>query len=826
MKFEFFLTDIDYFDIGEKDYIRLWGRSGNKIVCLLDNCEKYYYHFFKPGLSKAQLEKYIEKIKAISFSYAGRQVKVKDAKVVKKNFIGKPTEALQIFAYNHKDIIPLKDKIKKFSESIEHAHKEDDINFITRYIIEKDITPLCWYNVEIEDIGKSSIDGINADIVGFVKSIAKDAKRYEYKPKILTFDIEASEFEIGKGEIIMISLMSDNFKKVLTWKKFPTTQRWIEFVKDEAELIKKFVDIVNSEKPDYLVGYFSDGFDMPYLKERAKANKIKLCIGLDGSEVSLQKGKITSAKTAGICHIDLFRFVENFVAPSLRTETLTLNEVASQLIGEKKLEVDFGILKDKESRQEGKQHSELEKFALYNLQDSILVYKLFHKLWPQMFELTKIVKEPLFNVTRSSFSQLVESYIIHGLKQFNEIAEHRPFQDVIAKRKLMPKYTGAFVLEPKPGLYDGLAVFDFRSLYPSIIISYNISPASITTKKTSLATPEFELDRKKVQFYFDEKPTFIPLLLKELVEMRKKVKQEKKLHPSPLLEARDLALKTLANAHYGYFGFFGARYYSRECAASITALGRWHIAQTIEKAKKAGFDVIYADTDSLAILLKDKSKTYALEWLKKVNAELPKGMELELEDFYKRAIFVTTRKGEIGAKKKYAMISEKGELKIRGFETVRRDWCELAKEVQNKVLLSVLEEAKPDKALNYVREIIKKLKNKQIELDKLVIRTQIKKEIEAYAAYTPHVEIARRMQQRGIPVRPGSLAEWIVCESKEKKARIREKVKMPDEVKDKEYDSDYYINNQIIPAVESIFNVFNIKSEEIIEGKKQKKLEF
>ncbi len=819
MKLTFFLTDIDYFDIGDKDYIRLWGRSDDKIVCLVDNCEKYYYQFFK-SLSKEQIKKYIEKIKSISFQHAKRIVKVKDAVVVEKNFLGKKVNVVKVYAENHKDIVPLKDIIKKFPESIEHEHKEDDVNFVSRYIIEKDIKPLCWYDAEIEEENeiRGKELGIDADIVGFVKRIGLNEKRYEYKPKILAFDIEATEFEVGKGEIIMLSIVGDSIRKVITTRKFNTKEKSIEFVKNKAELIKRFVELVKKEKPDYLVGYFSDGFDMPYLKERAKANKIKLSLGLDGSEVAFQKGKITSAKISGICHIDLFRFVENFVAPSLRSETLTLNEVALQLLGEEKLKIEIeNIIKSSD-------HSELEKFAAYNLQDSILVYKIFHKLWPQMFELCKIIPEPLFNITRSSFSQLVEYYIMHNLKRFNEMLEHRPFLEVIEKRKQMPKYVGAFVLEPKPGLYENIAMFDFRSLYPSIIISYNISPTTITTKKTKFATPEFELDGKKVKFYFDEKPGFIPLMLKELIERRKKVKEEKKTKPSALLEARDLALKTLANAQYGYFGFFGARYYSRECAASIAALARWHIKDVIEKAKKAGFDVIYADTDSVALLLKNKTKKDALDWLEKINAGLPKGMELELEDFYKRGIFVARRTGEIGAKKKYALINEKDVLKIRGFETVRRDWCDLAKEVQNKVLEIILKEADIEKAARYVKDIINKIRKKETDVKKLIIRTQIKKEVEEYEAYTPHVEIAKRMKARGIPVRPGSLAEYVVCETKDKKARIREKVKMPDEIKGKEYDADYYVNNQIIPAVESIFSIFGFKNAEISEGKKQKKL--
>ena len=820
MKIQFFLTDIDYFDVNNEDYIRLWGRTKDgKIVCLLDNCDKYYYHLIKQNLSQSEIKKLIEKIEAISFVHARRLVKPKKVELVEKNFLGKKVKALKIYAYNHKDIIPLKDAIKVLPGIQEHEHKEDDINFVTRYTIEKNIKPLHFYEAEVEEneaIKKAKKPDV--DIFAYIKSIKK-LKEENYRPKILAFDIEASAFEIGKGEIIMISIYGDKLKKVLTWRKFKTKADWIEFLSNEAELIKRFVEIIRQEKPDYLVGYFSDGFDMPYLKERAKKHKLKLALSLDDSEVTMQRGKISTAKTSGICHIDLFRFIENFVAPSLKSETLTLNEVASELIGEEKLKIDFEVV----VRHSNHSHEELEKFAEYNLQDSLLTYKLFYKLWPQMLELSRLVAEPLAITTRSSYSQLVEHYIIHNLKEFNEIIEHRPFSDVIAKRRLMPKYAGAFVLEPKPGLYEDIVMFDFRSLYPSIIVSYNISPATLSYEKTRLATPEFELDGKKVKFYFKEQPSFIPILLKRLIEARKKVKEAKKKNPTPLLEARDLALKTLANAHYGYFGFFAARYYSRECAASITALGRWHITQMIEKARKAGFDVIYSDTDSIALLLKGKTKKQALDWLKKVNAELPGAMELELEDFYKRGIWVTTRAGKIGAKKKYALLSEKGTLKIRGFETVRRDWCELAKEVQNYVIKTILKDAKPDKALAYVRQIISKLKNKEIDVKKLIIRTQIKKQIETYEAYTPHVEIARRMIKKGIPVRPGTLVEYVVCE-KAGKARIREKVKMPSELKDKEYDANYYINNQIVPAVESIFAVFGITAKQIVEGKKQKSL--
>ena len=84
-------------------------------------------------------------------------------------------------------------------------------------------------------------------------------------------------------------------------------------------------------------------------------------------------------------------------------------------------------------------------------------------------------------------------------------------------------------------------------------------------------------------------------------------------------------------------------------------------------------------------------------------------MELELEDFYKRGLWVTTRAGVTGAKKKYALIDKNNKLKIRGFETVRRDWCKLAREIQSNILKQILEDGDEKKALEYTKKIIKQI---------------------------------------------------------------------------------------------------------------------
>lgn len=196
-------------------------------------------------------------------------------------------------------------------------------------------------------------------------------------------------------------------------------------------------------------------------------------------------------------------------------------------------------------------------------------------------------------------------------------------------------------------------------------------------------------------------------------------------------------------------------------------------------------------------------------------------MELELEDFYKRGIWVTRRTGDFGAKKKYALITENNKLKIRGFETVRRDWCNLVRKLQNEVLLRILKEGNERSALEYTYNIIKKLKERKVERDEIIIRTQLKKPISEYKSITPHVIAAKKMEEAGMPIDVGMLIEYFIAETRETKKLVREKVKLRDEKG--EYNISYYLEHQLIPAVENIFEVFGISKEQIL-SKEQKKL--
>jgi DNA polymerase elongation subunit (family B) len=820
----FIPIDYDYFDFNSKTYAKITGRTdtGKKTV-IIDNCDIYFWAILKDKVPERKIKQIQEKIEKIKIEKENRTSHVIKTEIHNKNFLGKQVKAIKIFVTNLKDAHSIANELG-FKEI--EKRREYDLGFITKYILERKLKPLLWYKVSGEILNNSQEFGgidqcLDADLCIKTEKIQElELNQKVFTPKILAYDIETDEFEIGKGQILMISLVGDNFQKVLTWKTKNSNHDYVELYRDEEEMIGAFIKYIKSYNPDILTGYFSDEFDLPYLRARAEHNRIKLNIGIDNSQPIFSRGRMLIGKIKGIVHIDMLKFIKTNYSQYLSSETLSLNDVASELLGEKK-----ETWVHKHSSKINSQ--EWEDYFKYNLQDSILTYKLCEKSWPDMLEFTRIIQEPLFDISRDGMSAHVENYIIHNLEKYNEIAEKRPMHDEIGERITREKYEGAFVFQPKPGLYENICFFDFTSYWPSIIVSFNLSRSTLLPKKEKDSL-EVEISGKKV--YFTKKPGFFPLMLGDIIEKRKQYKQEYAKDPSPFTKARSNAFKLLANAAYGYQGFFGARYYCPEASASTTAISRDFTKKTIELINTKGYEVIYSDTDSISFKLNKNTKKDALKLLEEINKTLPGIMELDLEDFYKRGIWVTKRTGEFGAKKKYALIDEKDKIKIRGFETVRRDWCTLARVTQNKVLNYILREGNEKKALEYTKQIVKQLKERKIEISEILIRTQLKKPIEEYKSESPHVAIAKKMKSLNMPVDIGMLMQYYIAEPEshqktktgKNKSLIRERARLPEEKG--EYDINYYLNNQILPAVENIFEVFGVNTKELVEGKKQMKL--
>lgn len=804
-KIQFFPLDIHYREVDGKPVIYLYGSTiEGQQICVTDpNFEPYFYVVPK---------------KNVELSIDGLEIKKEDdvfrvthTEIVQKKYLGKNVRAVKVFVNLPRAVPVIREELRRLDNT--DAMYEYDILFVRRYLIDKGITPLTLVEAEAEPVHQRS------KVAVFSASKVTQFSDDTVKPRILSFDIETYNplgkyVDPEKNPIVMIGFCGTNFQKVFTWKQYPTKLPYVEFVNSEAELIEKFVEVIEAYKPDILTGYYSDAFDVPYIEVRARKYKIKLEVNLDHSELKIIKRKVVSSPMVGIVHLDLLNFVRRTLSRGLDVESYTLDNVADEILGERKQAVNLDklhIIWDTNVKQ-------LDEFCSYNMHDATLTFKLCEKLLPNIFEMVKIVGLPIGDASRMGFSQLVEWYLLRLASGFNELAPNKPDHNLVRERR-SHTYKGGFVYEPKPGLYKNVVLFDFRSLYPTIISTHNVSPETLDCNCCQYGSNTVPDEN---HWFCAKKKGFIPTIIEELISRRMRIKEmmkDKSEHT--LLRAREQTLKLLANAFYGYLGFYAARWYNLTCAESVTGFGRYYIKKVIESAEKENFNVLYSDTDSIFILLGKRAKEDALKFVERLNLELPGLMEMEFEGFYPSALFVSVKAGGVGAKKKYALLEENGNIKIRGFETVRRNSSFIAREVQKEVIRLILGSEKPDKALSYVKEVIEELKVNSIELDKVIIHTQLQKLVDEYDSIGPHVRAAMRMKNRGLAVGPGSIIKFVVVKGV---GKIGDRVRLVDEATKEDYDASYYIYNQIIPSVERIFEVLGIHQKELLESKEQQNL--
>ena len=192
-------------------------------------------------------------------------------------------------------------------------------------------------------------------------------------------------------------------------------------------------------------------------------------------------------------------------------------------------------------------------------------------------------------------------------------------------------------------------------------------------------------------------------------------------------------------------------------------------------------------------------------------------MELEFEGLYERGLFVTKKEGK-AAKKRYALASFDHELTIVGFEYVRRDVSINARETQKKVLEEILLNGNTKKAHDIVLNTVKRLREGKVPKKELVVLTQLQRRPENYAATAPHVSAAVKAQKRGKEIAVGQMLGFIITKTGKS---ISDKAELEEFVKEGDYDAEYYIQNQVIPAVEKIFAELGIDSTDLERGGKQ-----
>lgn len=804
-KIQFYLLDLTYRIVNNRAQICIFGKKGDSKVTLYDLDFRPYFYIIPKDTKSVT-----DKLKTLKIEKRDITASVTSTETAKKQYLGREVEVVKVYT-NLPRAVPVIAKEAGRWDIVESVH-EYDIPFTRRYLIDKKISPLTLFEADAEEI---------QDNTYLISSISSIVGNYMNNMDILAFDIETyykgGPFNPEKDPIIMVSFYSRNFRKVITYKRFRTEHDYIEFVDDELQLLERFKEIIGQRKPDILAGYNTDGFDFPYIKQRAKKYNLRLDIGIDGKEVRFSRGMNPSAQVNGIIHLDIMQFIRRNIGLTLKTDSYSLDSVAEEILGENKINIDIAGLSTAWENNE-----ELETFAEYNLHDSRLTYRLCERFMPNVLEFTKLVGITAFEVTRMGFSQIVEGYLLRKAPELGILAPNKPNRDEIKERR-MQTFEGGFVFKPTPGLYKDIAVFDFLSLYPTIISSHNIGPGTINC---SCCRDEAEIaPAEKGRYWFCKKKRgFIPTIIEEVITRRQRIKEiiknDASKDPSALilLDARQYSLKIMANSFYGYLGFFGARWHSLEAATCVTSYGRDYIKKVIKKAEEEGFNVIYSDTDSIFLTLDGKDVKEAESFRNRINDKLPGIMELELEGIFPAGIFVSAKMGPYGAKKKYALLADDGRIKITGFEIVRSNWSGIAKEVQEEVLNIILKQNDLQKALEYVHRVVKRLKEKKVSKEKIILHTRLTKDINEYDSVGPHVAVAKKMLEKGRNIIPGSIIEYIICQGT---GIIRERAKMPEECSDQDYDPDYYINNQVMPAIDKIFEVFGYtKNDLLAEGQK------
>ena len=464
------------------------------------------------------------------------------------------------------------------------------------------------------------------------------------KVKLVTLDIEVSsesgfpDVESCVEEILAITIQDYTTKEIITWgvKPFNNTQKNVTYhcCNTEENLLRTFINYWMQDVPDVITGWNIQLYDIPYICKRInrvlgeKTMKRMSPWGLvSEGEIHLMGRRHTTFDIGGVTQLDYLDLYKKFTYKA--QESYRLDYIAKVELGQQKLDhSEYDTFKDFYTKG-------WQKFIEYNIIDVELVDRLEDKMKLIELALTmaydaKVNYNDVFYQVR-----MWDTIIYNYLKKRNIVI---PPKNRSQKNE---KYAGAYVKEPIPGKYDWVVSFDLNSLYPHLIMQYNISPETILEEKHPTATVDkilgeeinFELHKDNAvcangAMYRKDVRGFLPELMDKMygdrVVFKKKMIQAKKQYektPTKALEKEiarcnniQMAKKISLNSAYGAIGNQYFRYYKLENAEAITLSGqvsiRWienrmnSYLNKILKTEDVDY-VIASDTDSIYLNLGD-----------------------------------------------------------------------------------------------------------------------------------------------------------------------------------------------------------------------------
>jgi DNA polymerase-2 len=670
---------------------------------------------------------------------------------------------------------------------------EADVRFATRYLIERGIKGGCEIDGEPEP-------GAGGVALVFENPRLRPAE-VTIEPRVLSFDIETDP----QGErLLAISLYAPGVDEVLIVDGAGRTmpERALSCPSELAAL-ELFSERVRAFDPDVITGWNIIDFDLSVLERIAARLRHALDLGREPGAMRLRKaegyfgsGQATITGRLVLDGIDLLR------GAFVRMDDYSLDAVAREVLGEGKAVA--GDVRDRVGEILRNYEHDLEAFALYARTDARLAYRIVEKL--HLVELA-FARSRLTGMTPDRVAASIASFdflYLAELERLRIVAPSVRGNDA----RVHAAQQGGHVLEAVTGLHANVWVFDFKSLYPSLIRTFNIDPVGYVPDE---APGEDLIDTPGGKFR--RGPAILPRLLDELFPRREAAKQR---HDDVAAHA----IKILMNSFYGVLGTSACRFYNPALANAITGMGKHMLLWSKSWFESAGFTVLYGDTDSLfvrsAIADPIEAVRLARELVSSLNRDLTRyvesrwrresRLELEFEKLYRRLFLPRARHSTRGASKRYAGLKTGGDtegVEFVGMEVVRRDWTALAKRVQRELYQRLFADQPVDA---YLADIVARVRRGELD-EELVYHKNLRKDTEDYTATTPpHVAAARKSSR---PL--GRSIRYLVTTAG---AEPLDNLTHP-------IDREHYVQKQVRPVAEPVLETLGLHFEKVIGDTRQ-----
>ncbi len=662
-------------------------------------------------------------------------------------------------------------------------------------VYESDVHPVDRFLMERHVKGCFEVEGTATRRGRLIEFVNPHIRSADTAVTLTVFSIDI-ETHVAGGTIYSIACSGAADVVLMVGQEADTPT--VRFFPDEAALLRAFLAHVAAEDPDIILGWNVVGFDLAFIQRRCMSLGVPFTLGRNTTARILPADPLRKrpalARIPGRAVLD----VPVMLRASFHTfEEYSLDFVASEILGKRKLVRESGAMKIAAIDQ--LYASDKLALAHYNLEDALLTREIFDKaaILPDLVERAKLCGHLLDRVGGSvaAFDYLY----LPRLHQAGYVA--CDVADVSSSELSVP---GGHVMDSRPGLHQNVLLFDFRSLYPSIIMTFRIDPLG-------LASTASERVSNPVGPSFARDEHILPGIIAELLAARDRAKQT---NNAPLSQA----IKIIMNSFYGVLGTTGCRFFSADLASTITGTGQYILRETSAHIEQtSGCPVIYGDTDSLFVLLGAGQEQVAAQratdiadevnqWLRsQIQARFgaESALLLECERHFRYFFMPTIRGSTQGSKKRYcgALERDDGSLQLAftGLESARTDWTDLAQQVQHELYLRVFTQQPVEQ---YLVETVAAVRRGQLD-DLLVYRKRIRKPLSEYTRnIPPHVKAAQLLET------PPQVIAYVITRNGPQPVEQRTAV----------LDYEHYITTQIRPVFEQIAEWSGTSWEEIMTG--------